>query len=453
MRVCFAGKIKKMNEKYYREKLSAFVNHELPQTERQAIGEHLLLCADCRNEHDQIKLGATLATQLNRAAAPENLWNKIENALDAKEKAQVSLFPPISFFSSRELVAMASLLIMFGLVAAIYFALAKNESSETVKNETPIQNPNVEIPQVAANQNTNTTIQTAETNSAIQRASNTNPNNSIQPQTKNPNVKISPKVNPIPPNETIIAQTDAVSWNVETLSGTPKVGNLLGKEKISVGQFLETDANSRARVQVANIGQVEIAPNSRVQLVGTKSTEHRLSLERGVLQAKIFAPPRLFIVDTPSAVVVDLGCEYTLEVDRDGNSKLHVTSGFVALERGGRESIVPAGAMCLTKKGKGLGTPFSDDASAEFQKAVQRFDFENGGSEALQTIIKHSNIYDSLTLWHLLSRTQKAEREKVFDALNSFVKLPKSANREGVLRLDKKMLTAWWAEIENVWFE
>ncbi len=449
-----------MNEKHYKEKLSEFVNHELQGDERQAIGEHLLLCADCRNEHDQIKLGAALANQLNRADAPENLWNKIENALDKKEKAQVSLFPPISFFGSRGFVALASLLIMFGLVAAIYFGLTNNESLETVKNETSVQDAKAEISQVIstpnetlANQNTVTTTQTTETNSAIQSASNRNPNDLIQPPTANSNVKVSPKTIPMQPNEKIIAQSSAVSWNVETISGTPKVGNFLGKEKISVGQFLETDANSRARVQVANIGQVEIAPNSRVQLVGTKSTEHRLSLERGVLQAKIFAPPRLFIVDTPSAVVVDLGCEYTLEVDRDGNSKLHVESGFVALERGGRESIVPAGAMCLTKKGKGLGTPFSDEASAELQKAVQRFDFENGGSEALQTIIKQSNIYDTLTLWHLLSRTNKAERAQVFDALNSFVKLPNGVTREGVLRLDKKMLTAWWKEIENIWFE
>lgn len=449
-----------MSEKHYKEKLSAFVNHELQGDERQAIGEHLLLCTDCRMEHDEIKLGAALANQLNRADAPENLWNKIENALDGKEKAQVSLFPSFAFFGSRGFVALASLLIMFGLVAAIYFGLAKNESSETVKNETPIQDAKAEIPQVTstpnetlANQNTVTTTQTTETNSAIKSASNRNPNDLIQPPTANSNVKVSPKTIPMQPNEKIIAQSSAVSWNVETISGTPKVGNFLGKEKISVGQFLETDANSRARVQVANIGQVEIAPNSRVQLVGTKSTEHRLSLERGVLQAKIFAPPRLFIVDTPSAVVVDLGCEYTLEVDRDGNSKLHVESGFVALERGGRESIVPAGAMCLTKKGKGLGTPFSDDASAELQKAVQRFDFENGGGEALQTIIKHSNIYDTLTLWHLLARTQNAERAQVFDALQSFVKLPNGATREGVLQLDKKMLTAWWKEIENVWFE
>jgi hypothetical protein len=272
------------------------------------------------------------------------------------------------------------------------------------------------------------------------------------------NNQILPKINRIEParnsSETIVAQNNLPAWNVETLAGTPKAGSRTISEngKLAVGQFLETDANSRALVQVANIGQVEVAPNSRVRLVKTNAAEHRLALERGILQAKIFAPPRLFIVDTPSAVAVDLGCEYTLEVDNNGNSRLHVTAGFVALEDGGRESIVPAGAICFTRRGKGLGTPFSDDASAEFQNALARFDFQNGGSSSLQTIIKESNVYDAVTLWHLLSRTQKTEREKVFDALASFVKLPEGATREGVLLLDKKMLDAWWTEIENVWF-
>lgn len=244
-------------------------------------------------------------------------------------------------------------------------------------------------------------------------------------------------------------------WNIETISGTPKADNqtITGKGFLTVGETLETDKNSRARVEVADIGQVEIAPNSRVQFVNTSENEHRLSLEKGVLQATIFAPPRLFIVDTPSAVAVDLGCAYTLEVDENGDSKLHVTGGFVALERDGRESIVPAGAMAITKKGKGLGTPFAEDASKEYRDALYKFDFENGGERSLEIVLKNPNIKTSLTLWHLLSRVPENEREKVFDRLVSVVKLPEGVTKEGILKLDKEMLTVWRLTIEGKWFE
>jgi hypothetical protein len=446
-----------MNEIYYKEKLSEFVNHELPNNERQTVAEHLLQCADCRKEHDEIKFGAALASRLQRADAPENLWRKIENTLDKKEeKAKVSLIPNFSFFGSHAFVAAASLLIIFGLIAGVYVGLLRNETPEIAKNETPIQNKNVEISQITPTPSE--TISNQNTNSQFSPDVQNQPSNSenseiqVQPRIINSKDKTLPKVTP---KETNASQKNPLTaWNVETIDGMPKAGNqiIAEKGKLAVGEFLVTDANSRAKIQVANIGQVEIEPNSRVQLVNTSSSEHRLSLERGILQAKILAPPRLFIVDTPSAMAVDLGCAYTLEVDDEGNSKLHVTSGFVALEKGGRESIVPAGAMAITIKGKGIGTPFAEDSSSELQTALYKLDFENGGNEALQTIINKADLYDSITLWHLLSRVPEKERGKVFDALANLVKPPANVAREGVLKLNKKMLDAWWKDVEDVWF-
>lgn len=433
-----------MNEKHYKKEISAYLNHELPKEERQKVAEHLLRCDDCRKEHDEIKFGAALASRLPRAGAPPAVWNKIEKVLGEKEKTPVSFFSRISFFNFPA-VAVAALLIGISLTAVIYFDLAGNQSRQMTQNEPAIQTAS------------ETVAQTGHTPGEIltnQTAANFSPSVQIETASTNANVQILPKIeqprSEDKPDKDSPAPNNPPAWNVEMMADNQR---LVEKGKLTVGEFLETDTNSRARVEVADIGQVEIAPNSRVRLVNTSSKEHRLSLTRGALQAKIFAPPRLFIVDTPSAVAVDLGCEYTLEVDREGNSRLHVTSGYVALERDGRESIVPAGAICLTKKGAGLGTPFSEDASAEFQTALFKFDFEAGGSDALQTIIRESKLYDALTLWHLLWRVPRNERGKVFDALAAHIEPPAGVTRDGALRLNKKMLDDWWIEIENVWFE
>jgi len=237
---------------------------------------------------------------------------------------------------------------------------------------------------------------------------------------------------------------------VETLAGAPMIEG--GADRIGVGGLLETDARSTARIAVANIGTVDVSPNSRVRLEETGKDEHRLSLERGKLHAKIFAPPRLFVVDTPSAKAVDLGCEYTLDVDKNGDSVLHVTGGWVALERDGRESVVPAGMMCKTRKGRGLGTPFSTEATETFKKALDAFDFSRGGRASIQTIVREAEFYDMFTLWHLLSRVAKEDRGVIFDALAQLVPPPAGVTREGILSLNKKMLQAWKVEVENAWF-
>ena len=451
-------------QEHITEKLSAYLHHELSKEERQQVSEHLLQCENCRSAHDRIRLGAALAATLERADAPDAVWRRIENALDPKTPAQIAQVPYFSLFNRRALFAAAALLIAFGLVSAVYLGFYRGHTKEIVESKpTPNQTAVVETAQIAttpAESVPHQTIEAPDQNAGAQTSASENSNVPAAAPLKNSNVRTAPKVNPNDqktndPAETIVARSDLPAWNVETISGAPRTGNLTiaGNGKLVVGEFLETDANSSARVQVANIGQVEIRPNSRVRLVETKSTEHRLSLERGTLQAKILAPPRLFIVDTPSAVAVDLGCEYTLEVDADGNSRLHVTSGYVALERGGLESIVPAGAICLTKRGKGIGTPFSEDASSEFQNALVRFDFQNGGSQSVRTIVKESAFYDTLSLFHLLSRTGGGDREKIFDALSKYVKPPVGTTRAGILRLDKKMLAQWWAEIESIWFE
>lgn len=422
-----------MNDTHYREKLSAFVDQELSKGERQAVAEHLLVCEACRREHDELKLGAVLAAKLPTVDAPPAVWINIQDKLDGRETPRMGLIPQASWFSARKGFAFATALIAVGALSFVVYLSLFSANGPAVVQAPQVAGPNAPPSVEHPPANSETPLPANVSN--IQPDVNSNANSNTQPPI--------PEVGP---------QSPVPSWEVETLAGMPTIGDGSTSAQIAVGQLLETDGKSKAKITVADIGSVEVAPNSRVKLVGTGKNEHRLSLERGQLHAKIFAPPRLFIVDTPSGKAVDLGCEYTLHVDRVGNSILRVTGGFVALEDRGRESIVPAGMMCLTRKGKGLGTPFSAETDAEFRRALEQFDFSNGGSPALQTVLAKSDFYDMVTLWHLLSRASKNDRGAVFDQLTQYVKPPSGVTRDGILSLNKKMLSAWRAEVENVWF-
>ena len=242
-------------------------------------------------------------------------------------------------------------------------------------------------------------------------------------------------------------------WEVARLAGAPVIDSerMDSKGRLAVGEWLETDARSSAQIKVANIGHVEVEPNTRIRLVETRATEHRLELQRGRMHAKIWAPPRLFFVNTPSAVAADMGCAYTLEVDERGRSILHVTSGWVALEAGTRDSIVPAGAACVTQPGTGPGTPYFEDAPAPLVAALSRLDFEGGGAAALDVVLAEARGRDTLTLWHLLSRVAEPERPRVYERLAAQVPPPDGVTREGVMRLDRAMLDAWKDELEPTW--
>ena len=243
------------------------------------------------------------------------------------------------------------------------------------------------------------------------------------------------------------------AWEIARIAGAPRVGwHSLGANsetaKLKVGQTLVTDNSSRASITLDETGRIEVDPASRLRVVASGPERQRLSLERGTIHATIWAPPGEFVVDTPSAVAVDLGCVYTLHVDDSGAGLLRTTMGWVGFKLNGHESFIPAGAVCATRPKIGPGTPYFEDASASFRDALTKFDFANVTPQErnalLGILLVNARKEDALTLWHLLSRVSDADRPGVYDRLAALAPPPQNVTREGILRLDQKMLDSWW---------
>jgi hypothetical protein len=250
--------------------------------------------------------------------------------------------------------------------------------------------------------------------------------------------------------------TTGVGWDVSSVEGTPRIGRktISGKEGISrlgIGQMLETDGLSRASLQADDTGKIDVDPSTRLRLLSMASGQKRLALDRGTIHAYIWAPPGQFVVDTPSAVTVDLGCAYTLHVDDTGAGIVRTSLGWVGFKLNGHESFIPAGAACATRPKVGPGTPYFEDASAGFRSALARFDFEDSTPQQrahdLAIVLGEARKNDALTLWHLLARVDEGQRVLVYDRLSQLVPPPATVTNEGIFRLDQPMLDLWWNEL------
>jgi hypothetical protein len=250
-----------------------------------------------------------------------------------------------------------------------------------------------------------------------------------------------------------VAHQSGTRWEVVRLDGSPAVGakHIRGAGRIGPGEWIETDSGSRATVKIGEIGQVEVAPNTRVRVVTALPGEHRLALARGEIRARISAPPRLFFVDTASGTAVDLGCEYALNSDEVGFGLLRVTRGWVSFQWKGLESLVPAGASCRTRPHAGPGIPYFDDAPESVKQALESFGFEKAGNDALSIILSGSRVRDTLTLWHLLSRVEAADRERVYGRMAALTPVPATVSREQALKLDPETLKRWKEELAWTW--
>lgn len=258
-----------------------------------------------------------------------------------------------------------------------------------------------------------------------------------------------------------LAPSAATAWQVARVEGTARLGSASARVDMALrqGQVVRTGGTSELTLEAEPVGRIDLGPNSELRA----STDRTVLLRRGNLHAYIWAPPRDFVVETPSARAVDLGCEYTLQVDDSGNGLLRVSMGWVAFQYNGHESFIPAGAQCMTRRGgsgAGPGIPYYEDASPAFQKAVGRF--ESGDRTALGAILADARARDGLTLWHLLTRAAPVDRGAVFDRLANLVALPPEVAREAAVRGEPHTIdlcwdalnledTGWWRGWERVW--
>ena len=250
--------------------------------------------------------------------------------------------------------------------------------------------------------------------------------------------------------------TTLAGWDVSEVQGAPRIGRKTlsaneGTSRLGIGQMLETDSQSRASIQADDTGKIQVDPSTRLRLLSMGSGLKRIALDRGTIHTYIWAPPGQFVVDTPSAVTVDLGCAYTLQVDDSGAGMVRTSLGWVGFKLNGRESFIPAGAACATRPKVGPGTPYFEDSSPEFRAALTSFDFEDSTPQQrapdVAIVLSEARKDDSLTLWHLLARVDDQQRVRVYDRLSQLVPPPATATKEGILRLDQPMLDQWWNEL------
>jgi hypothetical protein len=238
-------------------------------------------------------------------------------------------------------------------------------------------------------------------------------------------------------------------WSVEKISGYPVVESsvLTGQGIIKVGEKLFTDSESRARLKVGAIGEIDIEPESEIEITETRSSEYRLILSKGKISVRTWVAPKLFSIKTPSAVITDLGCMYYLSVDDKASTTIQVKSGWMLVENKNSKSLLPAGTICISKISAEPGTPFAIDASTTFKESLHILDSENSSTQELAHLLSEARQKDLITLFHLLKRLDQESRGIIYDRISSLFKMPQRITREGIVNGEKDMVGRLWTEL------
>lgn len=223
-------------------------------------------------------------------------------------------------------------------------------------------------------------------------------------------------------------------WRATQLLGVAVVPHTL----LRAGDEVRTGRGS-VRLQSPSVGTLDVGANTTVRLIENRRNRHRLALAFGSIHAKTTSQPGVFVIDTPRARAIDLGCEYTLTIAPGGGGELHVIAGWVDLTHGYEQSLVPEGASAqITSHGE-LSVPLFDDAPPLFRAAVRSHD--------MATIVALARTRDAFTLLNLFRVATPDERMILYDRLNQLVPAPPSITRESVRYWMPSSTELWWRPV------
>jgi hypothetical protein len=240
---------------------------------------------------------------------------------------------------------------------------------------------------------------------------------------------------------------------VVRLEGRPRVAAepITDKGELHVGMLLDADDQSSARIDLGALGEATLERASRARLVETSDRAKRFELLRGSLHAKTAAPPRVFEVDTPYAKLFDLGSSsFRVEIAPNGRTFVAVEAGAVSVEAGPHAAWVPASAECEVRPTGGVGTVRFTDAPPALRDALDRFDFEEGGHAALVDALAAARARDTLSLWHLVQRTDGEDRAAVLARIRALVP-GQSWSTDDALAGETKAMEKMKQELSSHW--
>ena len=209
--------------------------------------------------------------------------------------------------------------------------------------------------------------------------------------------------------------------------------------------------DAAARVDIARIGTMQVQPGSALTLSETTSKRHRVTLDRGTVHVRIWAPPGRFALRTPSGNIIDLGCIFDLTVEDDGTSRVRVETGWVQMQNAWGESLVPAGTSSLMGSGARPAVPIYEDASDQFAMAVrvmERTTDERASRAMLDRVLPTARPRDVLTLLMLARVSPSALKRPLLDRAAQLVPPPPAVSVDGIMGGDTAQLWTWYHKLD-----
>lgn len=236
-------------------------------------------------------------------------------------------------------------------------------------------------------------------------------------------------------------------WEIVAARGDVQLRGNEARDRFAPGNEIATGHDGHARIAIARVGELQLEPDSRLQLEQTRSGHHRVRLLEGSMRARVWAPPGHFGVQLPGVKAVDLGCEFVVRSDVAGDGELTVLSGWVLVDTGQDEVLVPRNAT-VAIHGDRAGTPRDLGASRAFVQALRAIDADavsvGPDDPRIHRLVAASRTEDAISLLTLLQRHPTLAGGPLYDRMRQLLPTATAVSREALIEGDVQALNTLW---------
>jgi hypothetical protein len=233
------------------------------------------------------------------------------------------------------------------------------------------------------------------------------------------------------------------AWQMRSVS-TDDAGSRISQ--LVVGEPLSVEVGNAVRVDVARIGSMDILGDSVLTLRSTASNRHRLTLARGTVDLRLWAPPGALSLRTPAGDVIDLGCVFQVSVDALDVTRVSVDTGWVQLDNPFGEMLVPAGTSSEMHAGRAPMVPVYGDAAAPFRDGVRALEHAaaTGTTDNVDlSFLQLARPRDVYTLLHLARTAPAGTARLIVERAAILVPPPATITPTDVLMGERDALWRW----------
>lgn len=260
----------------------------------------------------------------------------------------------------------------------------------------------------------------------------------------------------------VLLGVSTFSWRLRWPSGEPWAMTLhspagaRSATALEVGRSVDV-GDGEAHIGIARLGAMRAQPGTLFRLEATATNRHVLAVERGKIEVRVWSPPGRFVVQTPSGTVLDLGCAFKLIVDDDRSTTVLVRSGWVQLDNGIDEVLIPAGAISIMTARSRPTIPIYEDAVPGFIGAVRSLEEPGPGPSRVEgpdreqwmsRLLEHARPRDVYTMLMLIERgLAPTEAARIAERAATLVPPPPEVDLDAVARGDSRALSAWYGRL------